>query len=175
MSRMEEVLRQANEVKPLSEVDGTKVVSYEDASILQQQAMIKDKLGEDVDLGDVEVNPDGTIARSRASVIAINEDKRLANRYRVIGKKGGGKLLQVVTDYRAVKEHGTGKVYLARIPAYEFERDENGKLVMLRQTTVEAGDFISKFAESLNNEAMYEVLKAITDNEENATKSEMPI
>lgn len=175
MARMEEILKQAEEVKPISTVEGTPVVSYEDGAILSQKQMINDKLGEEVDLGDVEVNPDGTIARSRASVIVLNEDKRLMNRYRLMGKKGGGKLLQVVTDYRAVKEHGTGKVYLARIPAYEFERDESGKLVMTRQLTVEAGDFISKFSEELNNTAMHEVLKAISDNEENASRSEMPI
>lgn len=175
MSKMEQILKQAEEVKPISTVDGTPVVSYEDGAILSSKQMINEKLGEEVDLGDVEVNPDGTIARSRAAVIVLNENKRLMNRYRTIGKKGGGKLLQVVTDYRAVKEHGTGKVYVARVPAYEFEREESGKLVMTRQLTVEASDFISKFDEELNNEAMYEVLKAISDNEENATRSEMPI
>lgn len=174
MSKMEQVLSRAKEIKPIGQKDGAKVVNYEDASILAQEQMIKDKMGENVDLGDVEVNPDGTIARTRATAYAMNEDKRLANRYRVVGKKGGGKLLQVVTDERAVKEHGTGKVYLARIPAYEFERID-GKLVLTKQMTVEADDFISKFGEELNHEAMYEVLKAISSNEEDASRSEMPI
>lgn len=174
MSKMEQVLTQAKEIKSIGNRDGVRVVSYEDASILAQEQMIKDKMDEEVDLGDVEVNPDGTLARTRATAYAMNEDKRLANRYRVVGKKGGGKLLQVVTDERAVKEHGTGKVYLARIPAYEFERID-GKLTLARLTSVEATDFISKFGEELNREAMYEVLEAISSNEEDASRSEMPI
>lgn len=175
MSKMEQILEQAKKIQPIAEVNGAKIVDYTDASVLSAKELINDKLGENVNLGDVEVNPDGTIARVAVPVIAMNEDKRLMNRYRVVGKKGGGKLLQVVTDYRAVKEHSTGKVYLARIPVYELERNDSGKLLLIRMTTVSADDFIGKFDEQLNNEAMYEVLEAISVNTEDATKSEMPI
>lgn len=176
MSKMEQVLSQASQIKGIGTKNGVPVVSYEDASVLSQKQMIQDTLGEVTDLGDADVNPDGTLGSTRATAYAMNEEKRLANRYRVMGKKGGGgKLLQVVTDERAVKEHDTGKVYMARIPAYEFERGEDGKLTMTRLVTVEASDFISKFDEELNKEAMYEVLSAISSNEDDASKSEMPI
>lgn len=175
MSRMEEILQEAKLVKPIAETNGSKIVDYEDAATLNAEEIIKQKLGENVNLGDVEVNQDGSLAKVYVPVIAMNEDRRLMNRYRLIGKKGGGgKLLQVVTDYRAVKEHGSGKVYLARIPAYELERVD-GKLVLVRQITVSADDFISKFEEQLNNEAMHEVLQAVAVKTEDVTRNEMPI
>lgn len=171
MTSMRETLNRANEVTPISEKEGIKVVSYEDASILQQEQMLKDKMGEDIDLGDVEINPDGTIAKTRLKVLAMNEDRRLDNRFRTIGKKGGGKLLQVVTDYRIVAE----KMKFSRVPMYEFERGEDGKLQLIRETTVSYEEYLEKFTDRLNNEAMHEILRTMARNDKDVSRNEMPI
>lgn len=171
---MRETLEKAKQVAPISDRNGVKVVSYEDATILAQEQLIEEKYGNKVDLGIRQVNADGTIAKSKVTVLAINEDKRLANLYRVVGKQGGGKKMQVVTDYRAVMEHDSGEVYIARIPAYELERID-GKLKMVHLTTVSDEEFVSKFTSTLSNKAMYEVLTAIADNKEDIGTDEMPI
>lgn len=162
-------------MKPITEKNGAKVVSYEDAPKLQNEEIAAVRTGEVVDLGDRELNPDGTVARSRATVLAVNPDRRLMNRYRVVTKKGSGKLMQVVTDYRAVREQESGHCYLAQLPAYELERDEEGKLKLAGQTTITREDFIAKFTKSLSNEAMYEVNKAIAAREDELEKDELPI
>lgn len=172
-NRMREILDRAEEVKPIAEHNGVKVVSPEDAIALKEEQMLALQTGEEVDLGDYEINPDGTIASTRISVVAINEDRRLMNKFRVKG--GANKLLQVVTDYRAVKEHDSGKVYLANVPVYEFDRNEKGELELVSQTTVTDETFLSKFQDSLTNEAMKEVLGAITTKKEDVSKKEMPI
>lgn len=171
---MKETLDKASTVKPIANRNGSKIVSYEDATVLVQAQMMEEQYGATVDLGDREINPDGTVGRSRSNILAINEDRRLANLYRVAGKQGGGKKLQVVIDYRAVTEHDTGQVYIARIPVYEFERVDK-ELKMVGMTTVSDEDFISKFTARLSNKAMYEVLAAINENTEEVGVDEMPI
>lgn len=177
-NRMREILERADKVKPIAEHDGVKVVSPEDAIALQEEQMLAIQSKEDVDLGDYELNPDGTIARTRGTILAINEERRLMNKFRVKGK--GRKLLQVVTDYRAVKEHSRGTVYLANVPVYEFVREETedgekGDLVLVSQTTVPDKVFLTEFQDSLDNASMYEVLEAVTRNQEDVSKKEMPI
>lgn len=171
---MKETLDRAERIKTIAERDGVKIVSYEDSTLLAQKQAMEEQFGANVDLGDREINPDGTVGRSRVSFLAVNEDRRLSNLYRVVGKQGGGKKLQVVTDYRAVTEHDSGQVYIARIPAYEFERVD-GELKMVATITVSDEDFISKFTARLSNEAMYEVLAAISVNTEETGVDEMPI
>ena len=181
MSTITEMLKQAEQVKPISTTkDGVKIVSYEDAAILAQKDFV-----EGVDLGDREMNPDGTIAKSRVTVLAVNPERRTANRYRVKGKQGGGKVMQVVIDGRAIDEQKTGRVYLAQLPCYELERvkgegDDKGEIVLRKMTYVTREEFVSSFTGSLSVEAMYEVNAAIAKGiDGDATKEvgidEMPI
>lgn len=171
---MKETLDRAEKIKPIAERNGSKIVSYEDSTILVQAQAMEEEFGAKVDLGDREINPDGTVGRSRSNILAINEDRRLANLYRVAGKQGGGKKLQVVIDYRAVSEHDSGQIYIARIPVYEFERIDK-ELKMVGITTVSDEDFVSKFTARLSNKAMYEILSAIADNDKETGVDEMPI
>lgn len=177
MTSVTSMLKQAEQVKPISVTkDGAKVVSYEDAVLLAQAEYV-----EGVDLGDRELNPDGTIAKSRVRVIAVNPEKRTANRYRVKGKQGGGKVMQVVVDSRAIDEQKTGRVYLAQIPCYELERekteDGDGELTLRQMTYVTREEFVSSFTGSLSVDAMYEVNTAIAKGttEQEIGVDEMPI
>lgn len=170
---MKEMLDKANSVKPITEKDGAKVVSYEDAVLLAQAEVV-----EGYDFGDRELNPDGSIAKSRVTVLAVNPEKRTANRYRVVEKASDGdepkKLLQVVNDYRAVEEQKTGRVYRAQLLCHELERVK-GKLKVVRTFSLPREEFISEFTGTLSVEAMYEVNEAIARNENNQGIDEMPI
>ena len=59
-------LKRAENIHPLYEQNGVKVVSFED-----QRAAAQAEITEGVDLGNRTVNADGTIARSRTKYAAI--------------------------------------------------------------------------------------------------------
>lgn len=140
-------LKRAEEVKPLYEQNGVKVVSFED-----QRAVAQAEIINDVDLGNRTVNPDGTVARSRTKYAAINVDHLYLNRYKQVGKK-----LFVVTDYRAIKEQPTGRIYSSQIKAFVFVR-ENDVLKKEKMTVISDKDFVSDYTKTLNPEAMAQLI-----------------
>ena len=159
-----ESLKRAEEVKPLYEQNGIKVVSFED-----QRAVAQAEIINDVDLGNRTVNPDGTIARSRTKYAAINPDYLYMNRYKKIGTK-----LVVVTDYRAIKEQSSGRIYTKQIKAFVFSRTDKGiKKDMM--TLVEDKDFVSEYTKTLNPSAMAELIPLMMEGDNNLTADDLPI
>lgn len=153
---MKDVLSEQN-VKPLTNVNGTPLVTYKEQRDMNLE-MMKDKL----DIGVRQMNKDGSIAKSRTTSAAINEDIFFDNRYRVVGDE-----MQIITaqtndGYRAIKEQRTGRVFAKLLPAYALKRD-NGKLVLDRLITVSDSDFISEFTHRLNKKRMEEVLLVLKD------------
>ena len=140
-------LKRAENIHPLYEQNGVKVVSYED-----QRAAAQAEIMEGVDLGNRTVNADGTIARSRTKYAAINPDHLYMNRYKKIGTK-----LVVVTDYRAIKEQSRGRVYLRQIPAYVIGRDSDRNLVLEKVITVSDTEFIGEYTRQLSPDAMKQI------------------
>lgn len=149
---MKEILQAAENVEPIAQKNGVKVVSFEDSSVMAQA-----DLTNGVDLGNRIVNADGTIARSRAPYAAVNLENFYANRYRKVGK-----VLRVVVDYRAIKEQASGRVYLKQIPCYEIARNDSGELEMRKVCTITDTEFISDYTHKLNREAMAQILPLIT-------------
>lgn len=150
---LRDVLAAAEGVQAVAEKNGMRVVSFEDSSVMAQA-----DLTNGVDLGNRVLNPDGSIARSRATYAAVNLDSFYANRYRKIGK-----VLRVVVDYRAIKEQSSGRVYMKQIPYFEIVRDDKtGKLVMRKIGAVIDTEFINEYTHKLNREAMAEILPLIT-------------
>ena len=142
-------LKRAEEIEPLYEQNGVKVVSFED-----QRAAAQAEITEGVDLGNRTVNPDGTIARSRTKYAAINPDYLYMNRYKKIGTK-----LVLVTDYRAIKEQSRGRVYLRQIPAYVISRNPDTKeLVLDKVITVSDTEFIGEYTRQLSPAAMKQII-----------------
>lgn len=158
-----ESLKRAEEVKPLYEQNGVKVVSFED-----QRAVAQAEIINDVDLGNRTVNPDGTIARSRTKYAAINTDHLYLNRFKKVGTK-----LIVVTDYRAIKEQSTGRIYKKQIPAFVFVRGDDG-LKKEKMTLVEDKDFVSDYTKTLNPEAMSQLIP-LMGGENDITAEGLPI
>lgn len=158
-----ESLKRAEEVKPLYEQNGVKVVTFED-----QRAVAQAEIINDVDLGNRTVNPDGTIARSRTKYAAINTDHLYLNRFKKVGPK-----LFVVTDYRAIKEQSTGRIYKKQIPAVVFTRGDDG-LKREKTVLVEDKDFVSDFTKTLTPEAMAQLIPLLSGNND-ITAEDLPI
>lgn len=156
-------LKRAEEVKPLYEQNGVKVVTFED-----QRAVAQAEIINDVDLGNRTVNPDGTIARSRTKYAAINTDHLYLNRFKKVGTK-----LYVVTDYRAIKEQSTGRIYKKQIQAAVFTRGDDG-LKKEKNVLVEDKDFVSDFTKTLTPEAMAQLIPLMSGNND-ITAEDLPI
>lgn len=156
-------LKRAEEVKPLYEQNGVKVVTFED-----QRAVAQAEIINDVDLGNRTVNPDGTIARSRTKYAAINTDHLYLNRFKKVGAK-----LFVVTDYRAIKEQSTGRIYKKQIQAAVFTRGDDG-LKKEKNVLIEDKDFVSDFTKTLTPEAMAQLIPLMSGNND-ITAEDLPI
>lgn len=164
-----ETLKQAASVEPVAEKNGMKIVAMEDA-VLMAQAQILD--GEE-DPGIRTMNPDGSLARSRVTVAAIDVDTYYNNRYRVI-EEDGKKKAQVVVDKRAIKDQSTGRIYTARVTAYQFYR-EKGKLRLDKILTVSDSDFIAEFIQRAGRKDMVEILPLLEKAEHDITVTSIDI
>lgn len=176
-SRILDVLKKAEAVKPYAEKNGTKIVNFEDAASLTNAEMIEAT----PDTGNVTLNPDGSIARSKVLVAAINPDSYFDNRYKLKGKMGEREMWIVSAfepfGYRAIKEQASGKVHAAIIPCHVVVRDkESGQLKVTKVETVSDSEFVSDFTNKLSNERMAEIQKIISEYGSDLTATdEMPI
>lgn len=152
MSKLKEVMEAAKEVKPISERNGTKIVSYEDYVTLASERNIELKNGELVDTGDRTINPDGTVGRSRTPFVATNEEKMFDNRYRVKGKIGPDREMQVVIDERIMNDLQNGRELCGKkqVPCYCIKKDEEGVYFLDRMIMVSDVEFMAEFKEKLN-------------------------
>lgn len=147
-----EILKMAESVEPIMEKNGMKIVNHDDAKILAAEEMIEGKR----DIGVRTLNPDGSLARSRVGFAAVNEDSFYENRFRVI-KDGKEQKVQIVVDRRAIRDQSTGKIYTARVPAYQIKR-EDGRLKVEKILTVSDNEFIGEFVEKAGKKDMIEIM-----------------
>lgn len=168
---MSQIIEQSRKVKPYSEKNGRKNVSFEDYAILANMEGINAKMGNVTDTGDRRVNADGTIASSRAPFVAMSEEKMLDNRYMV--KRGE---MYVVTDERILYElrHKNQNCPYKQVPAYVIKKDDTG-YVLDRTELVSDSDFMAKFTERLKPEQIKEIWHLIEGAGEINEPSEMPI
>ncbi len=168
MSKMTDILYAAENVEPLAEKNGEKIVSFEDAAVLANA----EGFDPTPDTGTRTYNADGTLARTRQRTSAINVDSYFENRYKTNSKKE----LMVVTDFRAIREQHLGRVYSKVIPCYVFTRDKDtGKLSLDKTTTISDTEFISGYTKKLSIDAMKEILPLIDNAPTVASGDEMPI
>lgn len=147
--RLDEVTKDA---KPLTNVNGTKVMSFE-----EQRDLAVDVLKEKGEVKARKYNPDGTIAKSKVISAAINVGAFFDNKFRVKNKK-----MQVVTaqtheGWWAIAEQTSGRVPFKTLTAYTFER-KDGVLTFVEPVKISDEEFITDFTHTLNQEAMTEVL-----------------
>lgn len=152
MSKLQEVMDAAREVTPIAERNGTKILNYQDYATLASQRNIEEKNGELVDTGDRTINPDGTIGKSRTPFTAVNESKVFDNRYRIKGKIGPDREMQVVIDERIMNDLQNGRELCAKkqVPCYCIKKNEEGVYYLDRMIMVSDVEFMAEFTEKLN-------------------------
>ncbi len=168
-----ETLKRADEIKPLADFNGIKICSFEDCvALIHADAITGD---DKLDISGRVMNDRDLPARSKTKYAAVNPEKMFANRARYITDADGKQKMQIVIDYRAISEQGTGKVYLKNVPCYEISRNSKKELVVDKVTTVEDTVFLSEFKEILNLDSMLEVLPVIDVHGEDKTAGEIRI
>lgn len=145
---LKEVLAKTEKVEPIAELNGVKVVTFEEQRDLAQLDALQKP-----DLGILHFNPDGSVAATPTRFAAVNLEHYYINRYKKVKNE-----LYVVTDYRAIKEQADGRVYLKQIPAFVIGRDSNGNLQLSKMVTVSDTEFVSDFTHTLNNNAMKQIM-----------------
>lgn len=149
---IKDMIERAEAVKPIAEVDGVQIVSFED----YRDTAVAEKVMGNGDTGVRTMNPDGTVASSYHKYAAVNPELWFINRY-----KKDGKRLKVVTDYRAIKEQDSGRVYTSRVIAYVIERLE-GTLTCTGTEYITDEEFVKNFTHKLDIEGAADVKKAIS-------------
>lgn len=153
MSELKDLMERVEQVQPVAETNGVKVVSFDQQ---RDMALLDYREGKS-DLGTIQMNPDGTVARTPVKFAAVNLDIFYINRAKRVKDK-----LYVVTDYRAIMEQSTGTVYLKQIPTFVIKRDEHKALVLEKVVTVTDAEFVSDFTYILNQEAMAQIMPLLT-------------
>lgn len=167
---MRELFEKADNVRPIAEKDGQKIVDFNDAAVLNSVNAY-----EGAGTGVQVRNADGTLASTGKTVHAINPNYFFANRYKVKGKK-----LHVVSGhepngFRCIREQERGRLHVKTVPCYVFSRNDKGELELEKVITVSDTEFISDFTHTLNNKSMAELLPLITSYGNEITADEMPI
>ena len=159
-----DVLKEAESVQPIDTINGMKIVPFEHVPALAQAALVNNE-----DLGGRTMNLNGTVARSRCLFAAVNVDNLYINRYKV--NKGK---LYVITDYRAIKDQSSGRVYAKQIPAYVFVR-KDGEMVLEKMDIVSDTEFVSDYTNRLSNEAMQKLMPLLVNSGDIKTADDLPI
>lgn len=176
MSDLRDILKQAEDVKPLAEIDGMKITTYEDGVVLAEEAVVDEMVHGKTDISSYPLNPDGTPSGSRTRVANVNPNKMFGNcARRVFDEDGKLKAVQVVIDKRAVSDHAKGaEIYKTRVDVYELKR-VGKKLVCERPFTITADEFVKEFDTKLSIQAMLEVMPAIAECQYPVGESELGI
>jgi len=182
MGKNEEIralLNEAEEImqhRVIAEKDGEIYVTPHDAAILNSAAAME---GEGT--GMRTYNPDGSICGTGKKIHAVNPDYFFANRYKISGKPGSKKMNLVCgardNDSFLAIMYGQkdGRLRVSYLPCYVFSRNDEGKIVLEKVTTVSASEFISDFHNSLNHKDMAEILPQIFEGGNDVTAESMPI
>lgn len=166
MPSVQEILDAANKVEPIAVKDGKKIVTFEDATALANMEGIEPS----PKTGMRTYNPDGSLAGIRTRSAAINPANYFANRYYMTQKR-----MKVVVDWRAIHEQSSGQVYIANIPVYVFMRDDKGELYIEKIETVSDAEFVAKYTDSLNEDAMKQIAPLIANYGSDVTATGLPI
>lgn len=160
MSILESIMQEAD-VKPISNVNGRSVYTFADAVKVNNKERAEEILEGKVDFGNRVTREGGLCyARTQCHAVAINPDNYFLNRYRKIKKDEKTTIYEVVTDYRAIKEQSTGRVYTNNIVVEIVENSKTG-LKYMGKKTISDQEFINSFKSSLSHEALAKIANVI--------------
>lgn len=164
-AELKETIDKVEGIKPIEVINGVKVVTFEE----QRDATVLDKqLGRE-DLGTVQINPDGSVARTPTKYAAVSPERYFINRCKKVKDT-----LYVVIDYRAIMDIPTGTIYQKQIPAFVIKRSEDGKLFREKVVNITDDEFIADFTTILDREAM-EAILPLCSTDVGVTKAALPI
>lgn len=154
-AELKELIEKTENIKPVAVVNGVKVV---EPSEQRDLAVMEKMVGGDT-LGTIQMNPDGTVARTPLKYAAVNLDYYYINRYRRVKDA-----YYIVTDFRAIQEQQTGMVYAKQIPAFVVVRDkELGNLKIEKTVMVSDTEFVADYTHTLNREAMAQIVPLLAN------------
>lgn len=177
-------LREAIEVEPIMLVNGEPVYTFESANKLAMAEGVNAKLGfKEESLAIREMNPSQeTYKRTNKKYPAIDPKALFGNRYKKESNKAGGKptdIYTIVTDYRALQEQSTGRIYCENVLAHQIKvtKDDNGKAKaeLIKTIQVSSDTFINEFTRELSEKDMRVILPLIgmSVNQNNITTDEI--
>jgi hypothetical protein len=163
---MMQALKDAQNVQPFAKIGDKDVVTfeqYQDLAVLDSQFNAVP--------GMPTLDKNGMPCKSYTARVAYNPDVFYDNRYRKVKDS-----ILVVTDFRAISEQSTGRVYASQIPAVSFVR-KDGKLAYDKTVLVSDKEFLEQFTHKLSNEAMAEIRMVLAENAvpSDLTADELPI
>lgn len=152
MADIKEILERAENVEPVAEINGQKVVTFEDYRSLATVANMNDE-----DLGGMAFNPDGSLARTKGNMVAVNLDDFYLNRFKKVKNK-----YYVVIDKMTIREvERTGQAPYQHITGYLIG-EKDGQVVCEKPVTISDKDFIADFTHKLDHASMAIVMDAIS-------------
>lgn len=178
MSKLSQILDEANEAKPISEKNGTKVYSVDD-----YEKAVKGEISDPTpDMGTRVVNPDGSIARSRTVASVVNENALYGN-LGMLKRKGGVNVSdevwiapQAVTeDYEFV----SNPQYIPhKVKVFVFtqgmSKEDKGTVYLDRTMMVDGADARSQLVNSYDEDFMKTALALIAQQGTEITKEKSP-
>lgn len=152
MASIKEILERAETAQPIAKNNDKDIVSFDDYRNL---ATVANMNGED--LGGVMFNPDGSMARTKCTMAAVNLDDFYANKFKKVKNK-----YYVVTDLMAIREvERTGQAPYQHINGFLIG-EKDGQVVCEKPVIISAEDFIADFTHTLDHASMAIVLDAIS-------------
>ena len=151
-----EVLDTAENAKPIGELNGTKIASFEDAVALASADLYNSR-----ELNPPEFNPDGSVAATPTPYAAVNVQMFYDNRFRKVGDE-----YQVVCgfkDYESIKGQSRGRVPTKQVVADVIGVDDKGKPVYKGIVTVSDTEFVSDFTHTFPVEDMKKIMPLVID------------
>lgn len=164
MDLLEQIISQT-EAEPVATINGKNVYDFENAQKVNKRRLAEEKIsGKHVELGEREVTDGGMhYTHSKADTVAINPENYFLNRARKVKKSNGNTAYEIVTDYRAIKEQSTGRIYTNNITAYVIGMHGRG-ITLIETTKISDKDFVNDFKQSLSHADMARVIEAISRN-----------
>lgn len=154
-AELKDLIDKTDKIQPVTTVNGVQVVQFSEQRDLAQMEKM---MGNDT-LGTLQMNPDGTVARTPVKYAAVNMDYYYINRYKKVKDS-----YYIVTDFRAIQEQQTGTVYAKQIPAFVIVRDkETGSLKIDKTVMVSDTEFVADFTHMLNREAMAQIVPLLAN------------
>lgn len=156
ISELKDMIDRTEKIEPVTVINGVKVVEFsEQRDLATMEAMAGHNT-----LETLQMNPDGTVARTPVRYAAVNLDFYYINRYKKVKNS-----LYIVTDFRAIQEQQKdGVIYAKQLLAYVVTRDEATKALKLDKTVmISDAEFVSDYTHILNREAMAQIVPLLAN------------